>query len=33
LLDKLKLSLNPLSNYYFSINDKNLPTMKNWNIK
>ena len=33
LLDKLKLSLNPLSNYHFYIKDENLPTMKNWNIK
>jgi hypothetical protein len=33
LLDKLKLSLNPLSNFHFVIKDENLPTMKNWNIK
>jgi len=33
LLDKLKLSLNPLSDFHFVIKDENLPTMKNWNIK
>lgn len=33
LLDKLKLSLNPLSGYYFVIKDEDLPTIKNWNIK